>query len=199
MTINLSKGQKISLSKEASGGLSAVRMGLGWDPVKKGGSLLGRMFGGNGGGEIDLDASVLVFDAEDKVIDTVWFRQLTGMSGAITHSGDSLTGEGDGDDETILIDLSRLPTKASSLVFTVNSFRGQTFNEVENAVCRLVDERGKQEICRYPLAEKGAHSGVVMAKLQREATAGWVMTAIGAPAAGRTVTDMAAEIATRHL
>lgn len=200
MTVNLRKGETISLAKNGGGGLSAVRMGLGWDPVKKSGSFLGKMFGGGGGGDsIDLDASVLVFDGNRRVLDAVWFRQLRGMNGAITHSGDNLTGDGDGDDETISVDLARLSSEATWLVFTVNSFRGQTFDEVDNAFCRLVDDRSQKEICRHTLAEKGRHTGVVMAKLHRDLSGSWSMTAIGAPAAGRTVEDMASEIASRHL
>ncbi|GGK19954.1 TerD family protein [Salinarimonas ramus] len=189
MAISLSKGQTISLAKE-SAGLSKVKMGLGWDPVKKKGGFLSGLLGGGGGGDIDLDASCLMFDAGKQHLDTVWFRQLKSNDGAIVHSGDNLTGAGDGDDETIAVELERLPAAVQTLVFTVNSFRGQTFNEVENAFCRLVDERAGKEIARFTLTEQGAHTGVVMAVVSR-ASGEWTMKAIGAPANGRTAQDLA--------
>lgn len=190
MAISLSKGQTISLAKEASGsGLSRVRMGLGWDPVKKKGGFLSGLLGG-GGGDIDLDASCLMLDGGKNLVDVVWFRQLKSKDGAITHSGDNLTGEGDGDDEVIKVDLARLPAEVKTLVFLVSSFRGQTFNEVQNAFCRLVDETGGKEIARYTLSEQGAHTGVVMAVLSR-ASGEWTMKAVGAPANGRTAQDLA--------
>lgn len=193
MTISLTKGSTLSLAKNA--GLDRVVMGLGWDAAKSSG-LMGRLFGG-GGGEIDLDASVLVFDRSGQVLDTVWFRQLRGMGGAIRHSGDNRTGDGDGDDETISVDLGSLPANVVSLVFTVNSFTGQNFNAVDNAVCRLVDARGSKELCRYVLSEKGAHTGVIMAVLTRK-TGSWEIKAIGETMSGRTVQDMARD-AIRHI
>lgn len=186
MAISLSKGQSIDLSKHSQG-LARVRMGLGWDPVKKGG-LLGGLFGG-GKQEIDLDASCILFDAQGNKVDEVWFRQLNSRDGAIRHSGDNLTGEGAGDDESIAVDLSRLPANVVSLVFTVNSFRGQTFAEVDNAFCRLIDESNGQEICRFDLKERGSHTGAVMAVVSR-ASGPWTMKAVGNPASGRTFQDL---------
>lgn len=195
MSITLEKGQKLSLAKK-DGGLTKVFMGLGWDPVaygagkKKGflGSFLG---GGSGGGsvDIDLDASVIVFDDAKNVIDTVSYSKLNSTDGSIRHGGDNLTGQGDGDDEVIYVDLEKLSAAASYLVFTVNSFRGQTFNEVDNAVARLVDDTNQTEICKYVLAEKGAHTGVIMASLAKTES-GWEMAAHGTPGRGRTVRDM---------
>lgn len=189
MSISLSKGQTLSLAKN-NPGLSRVFMGLGWDPVKKKG-FLGGLFGGGGGGAIDLDASVIVFDSGRNDIDTVFFRNLCSADGAIKHDGDNLTGEGDGDDEVIHVDLSRLDPRAAHLVFTVNSFRGQTFNEVDNAVARLVDETNGREICSFTLKEQGTHTGVVMASFSKGAD-GWTMKTHGKPASGRTVQDLVA-------
>ena len=186
MAVSLSKGQKIDLTKQAPG-LSRVRMGLGWDPVKKTG-MFARLLGG-GDSSIDLDASCLMYDGGRKLVETVWFRQLASSDGSITHSGDNRTGDGDGDDETISVDLSRLPSQVTALVFIVNSFQGQTFNEVENAVCRLVDERSGAELARFDLREKGAHTGVVMAVLSKDGGA-WSMKAGGKPAGGRTAEEM---------
>jgi tellurium resistance protein TerZ len=192
MTISLTKGQSLSLAKN-NPGLTRVFMGLGWDAAKPAasGGFFGRIFGGgtSGGESIDLDASVIVFDASLNEVDTVSFRKLKSSDGAIKHDGDNLTGDGDGDDEVIHVDLSRLNPAAAHLVFTVNSFRGQTFNEVDNAVARLVDESTGREICSFMLKEQGAHTGVVMASLSKGAD-GWTMKAHGKPASGRTVQDL---------
>lgn len=186
MGINLQKGQKISLEKDGGGGLSRVVMGLGWDAAsnKKSG-MLGRMFGGGDGGNIDLDASCLLFDDQGNLIDAVWFRQLRSKDGSIQHTGDNLTGEGEGDDEQIKVDLSRVPANVKSLVFTVNNYTGQDFSRVENAFCRLVDDGSNQEIARYDLSCQGSHNAMVMAKVYRHNNA-WKMHAIGESGQGRT-------------
>lgn len=189
MTISLSKGQKLNLTK-GSPGLSKVFMGLGWDVAKKKG-LFGKLFGG-AAENIDLDASVILFDAAKTAVDTVYFRQLKSEDGSVRHGGDNLTGAGDGDDEVIYVNLSTLPANVAYLVFTVNSFRGQTFNEVDNAVARLVNEANGQEICRYALHEQGAHTGVIMASMSKGPD-GWTMTAHGKPCQGRTASDLAGD------
>lgn len=188
MSISLAKGQTLSLEK--SSGLTKVFMGCGWDPVqpkKKG--FIGGLLGGGGAEDIDLDASVIIFDDDKNAIDLVWFKQLKSNDGSIRHSGDNLTGEGDGDDEIIYVDLSVLDARAKYLVFTVNSFRGQTFDEVDNAFARLVDGTKKTEICRYTLTDKGRHTGVVMASIEKTG-AGWEMTAHGTPTNGRTAQEL---------
>lgn len=140
MAVSLEKGQKISLDKTAGSALTQVKMGVGWDvTVSKG--FLG--FGGGKSGDIDLDASCLMFSEQGEVLDAIWFQQLTSKDGSIRHSGDNRTGAGDGDDETITVDLSRVPAQVKSLIFTVNSFRGQSFEKVQNAYCRF-GERTKQ-------------------------------------------------------
>src|SRR5829696_6721684 len=130
MAISLSKGQKISLDKEAGGPLTRVVMGLGWDVVKKSGG--GGFFGllGGGGGDIDLDASCVMFDMNNQMVDAIWFKQLQSRDGSIRHTGDNLTGAGDGDDEQIIVDLSAVPPQVTALVFTVNSFTGDTFDKI---------------------------------------------------------------------
>lgn len=194
MSVSLSKGQTLSLEKDA--GLSKVFMGCGWDPAqpKKKGFLSG-LLGGGRADSIDLDASVILFDANRQAIDVVWFQQLASKDGSIRHSGDNLTGEGDGDDEMIHVDLTALPAQVKYLVFTVNSFRGQTFDEVENAFARLVDQTRNTEICRYTLTEQGRHTGVVMASMEMTAS-GWQMTAHGNPTDGRTAQDLVASAQT---
>jgi tellurium resistance protein TerZ len=187
MAVSLVKGQKISLEKEAGGVLTQVRMGLGWDVAKPRG-ILGAVFGG-APDSIDLDASCGLFDAQRTLVDLVWFRQLRSRDGSIQHTGDNLTGEGEGDDESIIVDLPRVPAGVKSLVFTVNSYRGQTFDVVENAVCRLLEHRSGREVARYDLTAQGGHTAMVMAKLYRHNDE-WKMHAIGEPAAGRTFQDL---------
>ncbi|HHH9441296.1 TPA: TerD family protein [Pseudomonas aeruginosa] len=187
MALTLSKNQTISLEKTAGGGLTSVSLGLGWDPVKSGG-FLKKLLGG-GDDSIDLDASCILLDGGMNPVDLVWFRQLKSKDGSIKHSGDNLTGEGDGDDETIFVDLQRLPANVQHLVFTVNSFRGQTFDQVENAYCRILDESSNKELARFNLAEKGRHTGVVMASLSR-GSSGWDFKAIGQSTNGRTADDL---------
>ena len=184
MTVSLSKGQKVSLEKRGGGSLSRVRMGLGWDAAKKKG-----LFGSRRQ-TIDLDASALLFDATGSLLDQVWFRQLNSKDGSVHHTGDNLTGAGEGDDESIQVDLSRLPATVNTLVFTVNSFTGQNFSQIENAYCRLLDETaGDAELARYDLTGSGSHTAQIMAKVSRDGT-GWSMTALGIPASGRTFHDL---------
>ena len=185
MALTLSKNQSISLEKTAGGGLTSISLGLGWDPVKAG--FLGKLMGN--GGEIDLDASCILLDSNLKSIDLVWFRQLKSQDGSIKHSGDNRTGDGNGDDETIHVDLQRLPASVKYLVFTVNSFTGQTFEKVENAYCRIVNAGNKSELARFNLSERGGHTGIVMASLARE-SGGWEFKAIGKVTNGRTADDL---------
>jgi tellurium resistance protein TerZ len=184
MSVNLSKGQQVSLTKRGGGGLSVVRMGLGWDAVKKRG-----LFGGSKSQSIDLDASALMFDGAGNLVDAVWFRQLRSKDGSVQHTGDNLTGAGEGDDESVVVDLTRVPPAVTQIVFTVNSFTGQDFSQIENAFCRLVDETTNDELARYELTGSGRHNAQIMAKVSRGG-GGWTMTAIGAIANGRTVQDL---------
>jgi tellurium resistance protein TerZ len=183
MSINLSKGQKISLTKTGGGSLSKVRMGLGWDAVPKKG-----LFGSKAQ-SIDLDASCMIFDAQGQLIDQVWFQQLKSNDGAVVHTGDNRTGAGDGDDESIVVDLVALQPAAQSLVFVVNSFTGQNFSQIENAFCRLIDNTDNSELARYELTGSGTHNAQIMAKVVRDGQ-GWSMTAVGAVAHGRTFRDL---------
>jgi tellurium resistance protein TerZ len=184
MSVSLSKGQKVSLTKNGGGTLTRVRMGLGWDAKMKKG-----FFGGNKPQAIDLDASALIFDAQRQLIDTIWFRQLQSTDGAVVHTGDNRTGLGDGDDESILVDLQRISPQAHTIVFVVNSFTGETFAQIENASCRLVDSTDESELARYELSGSGTHNAQVMAKVYRDGP-GWTMQAIGQIANGRTFHDL---------
>ena len=189
MSINLQKGQKISLGKEAGGTLTKITMGLGWDAIKTKG-----LFGFGGKTEtVDLDASCILFDESNKAVDYVWFRQLKSRDGSIAHTGDNRTGAGDGDDEQVNVDLNAVPATVKSLVFTVNSFTGQTFSQVENAYCRLVDANNGQEVARFNLSVQGPHSAQIMAKVYRHNGA-WKMHAIGENGNGRTFDDLLPQI-----
>ena len=187
MPVDLVKGQRISLDKEVGGSLSRVVMGLGWDVAKRGG-FLGGLFGG--GDSIDLDASCVMFDEAGRAVDTNYYAQLQSRDGSVIHTGDNLTGEGEGDDEQIKVDLSRVPPNVKTLVFVVNSFTGQDFGRIENAFCRLVDETTGAEIARYNLSGGGSHTAQVMAKVYRGSEGGWDMSAIGENASGRTFRDL---------
>ncbi|WP_457033507.1 TerD family protein [Kitasatospora sp. P5_F3] len=194
MSVNLGKGEGISLRKSDGGALSVVRMGLGWQAAARKGFLAKLM-----AREIDLDASAVLFAAGHQLVDTVYFNNLTSKDGSVRHTGDNLVGGAvkGGDDESILVDLQRVPTQVEQIVFTVNSFTGQTFEAVQDAFCRLVDESNGQELARYTLTGGGPYTAQIMAKVQRTAT-GWQMTAIGAPATGRTFKDLLPAI-TPHL
>ena len=194
MAINLQKGQKISLSKESGGSLSKVVMGLGWDAKKGGTGLLKGLFGGGGdSGSIDLDASCVLFNEKNDVLDTVYFGQLKSRDGSIVHTGDNRTGDGDGDDEQIIVDLDKIPETVKALVFTVSSYTGQTFDTVENAYCRIVDNSNKNEIARYTLTAQGSHTAQIMAKLYRH-NGEWKMHAIGENGTGRTIANLLPQI-----
>jgi tellurium resistance protein TerZ len=188
VSVSLSKGQKVSLTKAGGGTLSQVRMGLGWDAMRKKG-----LFGSRAQ-SIDLDASALLFDASGQLIDQVWFQQLRSQDGSVQHTGDNRTGAGEGDDESIRVDLSRVPPAVTTLVFTVNSFTGQDFSQIENAFCRLIDESTETEIARYDLTGTGPHTAQIMAKVARDGQ-GWSMTALGNAASGRTFHDLLPAIA----
>jgi tellurium resistance protein TerZ len=185
--ISLQKSQSVSLTKQAPNGLSQITLGVGWDVAKKGffGGLLG------GGGDIDLDASCITFDADKAVLESVWFGKLTNASGTIRHSGDNLTGEGDGDDESIAINLEKLDGKVEYIVLTVNSFRGQTFDKVANAFGRVVDTKTRTELARFDISDSGSHTGLILASLSRNGGQ-WDFKAIGERTGGRTVHDLTA-------
>ncbi|WP_175609307.1 TerD family protein, partial [Streptacidiphilus griseoplanus] len=175
--VSLTKGGSVSLVKNGRPFLSAVRMGLGWEPARR-------------GRNIDLDASCIAFDAQRKKIETAWFMKLSVFNGAIQHSGDNLTGAGAGDDEQITVHLEGLPPEVTGLVFTVNSFSGQKFTDVANAYCRLVDATTGEELVRYDLTGAEAATGALMCKLVRQFSGEWVMTALGDFADAKTARKM---------
>ncbi|MCC9205195.1 TerD family protein [Arthrobacter sp. zg-Y769] len=188
MGLSLQKGQSLSLTKKDGGALSKTRLGLGWDsaaPAKRG------LFGGKKTAEVDLDASAIFFDANGNAVDQVWYGQLASKDGSTKHTGDNLTGAGEGDDEVILVDLAAVSPAVQNIVFVISSYSRQTFDQVQNAFCRLIDDStpGSPEIARYQLTDAGTHTAMVMAKVGREGS-GWSFKAIGERAQGRTVMDL---------
>lgn len=175
--VSLQKNQTVSLVKGGSPLLSQVKMGLGWEPAYR-------------GKDIDLDASVIAYGPQRNHIDSCYFGKLSIVNGAIKHSGDNLTGEGGGDDEVIVVDLGRLPQEVTGLVFTVNSFSGQKFTEVAKAYCRLLDAATGEELVRFDLTNAEAQTGVMMAKLIKQFSGEWDMTAMGDFVKSRTVRGM---------
>ncbi|MBB6079613.1 stress response protein SCP2 [Streptomyces paradoxus] len=175
--VSLQKNQTVSLIKGGRPLLSQVKMGLGWEPAYR-------------GKDIDLDASVIAYGPQRNHIDSCYFGKLQIVGGAIRHSGDNLTGEGGGDDEVITVDLGRLPQEVTGLVFTVNSFSGQKFTEVAKAYCRLLDGTTGEELVRFDLTSAEAQTGVMMAKLIRQFSGEWDMTAMGDFVKSRTVRGM---------
>ncbi|WP_454356742.1 TerD family protein [Streptomyces calvus] len=175
--VSLQKNQTVSLMKGGRPLLSQVKMGLGWEPAYR-------------GKDIDLDASVIAYGPQRNHIDSCYFGKLQIVNGAIRHSGDNLTGEGGGDDEVITVDLGRLPQEVSGLVFTVNSFSGQKFTEVAKAYCRLLDAATGEELVRFDLTSAEPQTGVMMAKLIRQYSGEWEMTAMGDFVKSRTVRGM---------
>ncbi|MGW7139100.1 TerD family protein [Streptomyces xanthophaeus] len=175
--VNLQKNQTVSLVKGGRPLLSQVKMGLGWEPAFR-------------GKDIDLDASVIAYGPQRNHLDSCYFGKLSILNGSIKHSGDNLTGEGAGDDEVIVVDLGRLPADATGLVFTVNSFSGQKFTEVAKAYCRLIDAATGEELVRFDLTGAEPQTGVMMAKLIKQFSGEWEMTALGDFVKSRTVRGM---------
>lgn len=187
MSINLKKGQKIDLTKHDAG-LRSVMVGLGWDEAPQ----RGGFFGLSKPKPIDCDASVILCGPDGKVVDRndikksiIYFGNLRHASGAIVHQGDNLTGAGEGDDEQIMVDLSKIPANIDKLVFVVNIYdaqaKGQHFGMIRNAFIRLVDRAKGTEICRFDLSEDyNGMTGLVVGEIYRR-NGEWKFNAIGQP------------------
>ncbi|KHJ73660.1 TerD family protein [Rhodococcus sp. Chr-9] len=169
--VSLVKGQKVTLRKDGGVALTFLRMGLGWDPVEKRGLF------GNRSADIDLDASAVMF-ADNQIADVVYYGQLQSKDGSVQHQGDNLTGAGEGDDEVMLVDLTRVPAHVTTVMFIVTSYKGHTFEQVQNAFCRLVDGTIDTELARYTLQGGMPFTGMVMAKVYRQGSE-WKLQAIG--------------------
>ena len=183
--INLSKGERFDLSKSGSA-LSNLRVGLGWDPVKKEGGFFSNLLGGGGGSQagIDIDASVFMLHPGRKLAngkDLVYYNNLKSGCGSIRHGGDNLTGEGEGDDESILINLPQVPNDFENLVVTVNIYdcvsRKQHFGMVENAYVKLYD--GDKVLAQFDLTEDySGKTAIDVAELYRR-NGEWRFKALG--------------------
>lgn len=141
--------------------LQHLRMALGWDPVRH------SRFRSDVK-DIDLNAAALLF-AGDRIADVVYHQQLTSRDGSVRHLGDSTTGEGNGDNEVITVDLTRMPPQITTVIFLVTSYTGQTFDEIENAFCRVVDSTTGAEIARHDLSTDASHTGLALGKVSRPA------------------------------
>lgn len=173
MSVSLSKGGNVSLTKTAPG-LTAVSVGLGWDVRSTTGT------------DFDLDASALGLDAGHKIVSDeffVFFNNLKSPDGSIEHQGDNLTGEGEGDDEVIAVNLTDVPEQVASIVFPVSIYdgdaRGQSFGQVRNAFIRVVDRATGSELARYDLSEDAStETAMVFGELYRNGPE-WKFRAIG--------------------
>jgi tellurium resistance protein TerD len=173
MGVSLSKGGNVSLSKEAPG-LKTVRVGLGWDT---------RVTDGQG---FDLDASAFVLTAENKVrsdADFIFYNNKNGANGAVVHQGDNTTGEGEGDDEVVIVNLDQLPPDVSKISFAVTihdaDSRKQNFGMVTNAFIRVVNESGGTELARFDLSEDAStNTAMIFGDLYRNGEE-WKFKAIG--------------------
>ncbi|MEV0731825.1 MULTISPECIES: TerD family protein [Polymorphospora] len=173
MGVTLSKGGNVSLTKEAPG-LTAVNVGLGWDVRTTTGT------------DYDLDASALLCGDAGKVLSDqhfVFYNNLTSPDGSVEHTGDNLTGEGDGDDETIKVNLAGVPAEVTRIVFPVSihdaQARNQSFGQIENAFIRVVNQADNRELARFDLSEDySTETAMVFGELYRRG-AEWKFRAIG--------------------
>jgi len=173
MGVSLTKGGNVSLTKEAPN-LTAVAVGLGWD-IRT-----------TTGADFDLDASAIATGEDKKVLSDkhfVFFNNLKSPEGSIEHTGDNLTGEGDGDDEVIHVDLAATPPTITNIFFPVSIYdadgRSQSFGQVQNAFIRVVDRSNGKELARYDLSEDAStETAMVFGELYRNG-AEWKFRAIG--------------------
>jgi tellurium resistance protein TerD len=173
MSVSLSKGGNVSLTKEAPG-MTAVNVGLGWDART------------TSGADFDLDASALLVDPSSKILSDqyfIFFNNLTSPDGSVEHTGDNLTGEGEGDDEMIKVNLAAVPAECDKIVFAVSIYdaetRGQSFGQVRNAFIRVVNQAGGAEIARYDLSEDAStETAMVFGEVYRN-SGEWKFRAVG--------------------
>ncbi|MBT2690272.1 TerD family protein [Bacillus sp. ISL-47] len=198
MAINLQKGQRVDLTK-GNPGLTKIMVGLGWDPVQNrgGGGLLGSLFGGGGGANIDCDASVIMLGENGKLrnnSDVIYFGNLRSGDGSVQHTGDNLTGDGDGDDEQVMIDLSRVPAHIHKMVFVVNIYdsvkRKQHFGMIQNAFIRVVNSSNNQEMIHYNLTDDySGKTSLIVGEIYRHGS-DWKFAAVGTGTASSGLSDV---------
>jgi stress response protein SCP2 len=178
--IELTGGQELTLTAVDGKPLTKVQMAVGWDHAPTAG------FIGSGAAPIDLDASAVQF-AGGQFFDLAFFNNLATRDGSVTHLGDNTTGKGEGDDEVITVDLSRVYPKVESILFLVSSYQGHSLEYIRNAYCRLVDDNDT-ELARFTITLGVRETGLVMAKLFRDGSS-WKLVAIGTGIALKTPTD----------
>lgn len=173
MAISLTKGGNVSLTKEAPG-IKNVTLGLGWNPRA------------TDGAAFDLDATAFLLGSNEKVrmdSDFIFFNNKKSADGSVVHTGDNLTGEGDGDDETLTVDLEKVPADVQKIVFAVTIYqaaeRNQNFGQVSNAYIRVINNADSKEVARYDLSEDSSvETAVIFGELYRNA-AEWKFRAVG--------------------
>lgn len=178
--IELTKGQELTLTAEDGAALTKVQMAVGWNHSPTAG------FIGSGAPPIDLDASAVQF-AGGQFFDLAFFNNLATRDGSVVHLGDNTTGKGEGDDEVITVDLSRVYAKVDSILFMVSSYQGHSLEFIRNAYCRLIDDNST-ELARFTLTLGVRETGLIMAKLFRDGSV-WKLRPIGAGIALKTPTD----------
>jgi tellurium resistance protein TerD len=174
MAINLSKGQKVDLTK-SNPGLSNVIVGLGWDTNKY-----------DGGQDFDLDSSVFLLNSSGKASseeDFIFYNNTVGAAGAVEHTGDNKTGEGEGDDEQVKVNLSAVPSSIERVTFAITihdaETRGQNFGQVSNSYVRIINGDTNEELIRYDLGEDfSIETAIVVGELYRHNNE-WKFNAIG--------------------
>ncbi|MFF3226610.1 TerD family protein [Nocardia suismassiliense] len=178
----------VTLRDDNRGGLHYVSMALGWDPAHQ------HRWSSGGAKDIDLNASALLY-ADNNIVDVVYHEQLTSRDGSVRHLGDSTTGEGNGDNEIIAVDLTRMAPEVTVVFFLVTCYTGQTFDQIENAFCRIVDGVSDAEIARYDLSNAGPHTGLILGKVFRSGNA-WQFAAIGEGISARHPADAVPQVTT---
>lgn len=193
MGLPLRKKESLPLRKPDGQALTQVKMGLGWDPIQK--EIKSSGFFGMFSSvqvveqSVDFDASVIAY-RNGQLVDIVYFGKKSGLNNAIRHSGDNLTGNGDGDDEVIVCDLDSVAKQGvTDLFFVINSFSGQKFSDVKNAFCRVVDAVTDQEHSRFELSDGQPVTAYVMTRIQR-ADDTWKIIGVGAEASARTAKEL---------
>merc|ERR1712054_727486 len=173
--------QKVAFAMEKGGvldlpqGLGQITVGLGWDVDE---------------GECDLDVSAVLMDGNGNDVEAVFFGRLESEEHGIQHTGDNLTGEGEGDDEQIIVNLDQIGDSTQQVFFVVNIYTPhRTFMQVAEPFCRVVDNASGAELCRYALRDAGGESGLIIARIAREAGGRWGFHALGLPCRGRTYKD----------
>lgn len=174
-TLNLTKGEELNLTKAAVTPLTKVTIGAGWDPARE-------------GEKIDLDLSAILYNAGGTKVSQVYFNEKA--SHGVSHTGDNLTGEGDGDDEQINVDLAALSADVKNVIFTLTSYSGQKFDAIQNAFARAVNAADGAEMARFEVSGLGPVAGLYICQLTRT-DEGFVFKALGdTSATGKTFADM---------